>query len=127
YSMFGSIDTGNATGLFRRKALLNRVNSDSGGALAFVLFVLCEIYQREKTPAVEILERLFRLAWETHLRSLRVRALQMLECAAHHVISNVPQDVERIRNVLDPIAKSPDRFEIGLSNAIVEALNAYEM
>src|SRR5205823_3863973 len=69
-SLFGSRGKINLNGPWT-KALWSRSTHDSTGAQAFVVCALCELYGWAEPPSVDVLERLFRLAWGSRFGSLR--------------------------------------------------------
>jgi hypothetical protein len=107
------------------KALISRCTTASSPTEAFVMFALSEAMRYAETPHVDQFVRVFQMAWNTRLRSLRVQALEMLEHSAPHILSGPPEGVERIRNLLNVAAESASGADMIFSTFMVDALNAY--
>lgn len=108
-------------------AMRSRLEGSPAGPAAFILYALCEFYEKHDSPPFDDLDRLFALSWNTRLRSLRMQALQMLEGFATHVLSGPPERLARIRRLLDQVKEHTSSQDLILNSTILETMTAYGM
>lgn len=107
-------------------ALRSRLDGGSPGASAFILFALCEFYEKHDSPPDD-LDQVFARSWNTRIRSLRIEALQILERFAAQVLSGSAERLERFRNMLEQVQEHAKGQDVILNSTILETLTAYEM
>ena len=107
-------------------ALRTHLDGASPGASAFILYALCEFYDKYDSPPDD-LAQMFARAWNTRLRSVRIEALQMLQRFAARVLSGSSEQLDRVRDMLEQVKEHVQGKDLILNSNILETLTAYEM
>jgi hypothetical protein len=117
--------TGDQLPMHWAKSLTPYVNCSCLGTVGATSFVLAEIGKHDDNLSPKDLAGLFKQAWNTKLRPLRMQALELLRDQAQQLRQKAAEELQGICIILEQVHAASPKGDLIMNTCLIETMNAY--